>query len=93
MPKLQYLDDEPIGDSFESFVEEKQAKHRILSMQTSAPVGELCELSIQSVLALFESRIGLSSDYLTPQQTEGAEVESAIQKFTTEPDNEALLAA
>ena len=31
-PKLHYLDDEPIGDSFEEFVEEKQRESRKQSM-------------------------------------------------------------
>ena len=32
VPNLQYLDDEPIGESFELFVEEKQKESRKVSM-------------------------------------------------------------
>ena len=34
VPKLQVLDDEPIGDSMEHFVEEKQKESRKSMMQT-----------------------------------------------------------
>ena len=33
VPKLQIIDDEPIGDSFELFVEEKQKESRKMAMQ------------------------------------------------------------
>lgn len=52
-PKLQLLDDEPIGESFDAFVEEKQRESRKVAMQQEKPASEQLESALSTVLSLF----------------------------------------
>ena len=96
MPNLHFLDDEPIGDNFQEFVEEKQQDLRKVSMKTSAPASELFEAALTNVLASFE-RLGLTRELLLPENNTEAGESSAetlklFEKIAEEPDDEALLA-
>jgi len=64
LPKLQSLDDEQIGESFDLFVEEKQKESRRLSMQPKPEVGEQFESALSAVLAVFSESVGLNREHI-----------------------------
>ena len=89
VPKLQVLDDEPIGDNLELFVAEKQTESQQQLMLTREEV-DLLEQALQSVLAQFE-KIGLRREDLPSIGEVEAESKTVVEKMVLEPDNEALL--
>ena len=93
VPKLVMLDDEPIGESFDMFVEEKQKEARKVSMQTKASVPELFESALTSILALFEESVGINRTHICQgdMTTFDTTVTEVIEKLNLEPDEEALL--
>ena len=87
------LDDEPIGDNFDMFVEEKQKEARKLSMQTKASVSDQFDHALTSILSLFEQTIGINKTHICQgdMQTFDNTCTEVIEKLNAEPDEEALL--
>lgn len=94
VPQLQILDDEPIGESFQEFVEQKQKESRKLTIQTGQSTEDTLKVALERVYAKFKQKLGLTQEDLL-FGTGGAEVESESlsigQQIAREPDDEALL--
>ena len=87
------LDDEPIGDNFDMFVQEKQKESRKLSMATKPSVSDQFDTALTSILALFEETIGINKTHICQGDMHSFDTTctEVIEKLNAEPDEEALL--